>query len=216
VVPAADRLGSASAGADHVGSTPAGAVTRVPLAVRAFPDVGDLVSGMFYTSRDAASDLPAGALYTLEGTGSGQVEHFSIDAEAPPALEDVRVGSSPLVDSAPVTMGGPERSPHPPSVQAGAPLTVRWRGADHPQSGDVIMVEISGPSGSAVRCSFPDQGHGVLPAGTLPSSGSSATISVHRVRGRAFSAPGIDSGEVRFDLSVIGRVVIGSRAAAQP
>ena len=37
----------------------------MPLAARAFPDVGDLVSGMFYTSRDATSDLPAAATYTL-------------------------------------------------------------------------------------------------------------------------------------------------------
>jgi hypothetical protein len=57
---------------------------RMPLAVRAFPDVGDLVSGMFYTSLDAASDLPAGATYTFEGTGSGPVDRFTVEAEAPP------------------------------------------------------------------------------------------------------------------------------------
>ena len=64
----------------------------MPLAPRAFPDVGDLVSGMFYTSPDTASDLPAAATYTLEGTGAGLVDRFTVEAEAPPALEDVRIG----------------------------------------------------------------------------------------------------------------------------
>jgi len=81
----------------------------MPLAARAFPDVGDLVSGMFYTSRDSVadlpgdlpSDLPAGGTYTLEGTGSAYVERFAIEADAPVAPEDVLVGEAPLGDPAP-------------------------------------------------------------------------------------------------------------------
>src|SRR6202041_1916014 len=46
----------------------------MPLAARAFPDVGELVSGVFYTSRDTASELPAGPTYTVEGTGSAFVD----------------------------------------------------------------------------------------------------------------------------------------------
>jgi hypothetical protein len=197
---------------------------KIPLAVRAFPDVGDLVSGMFYTSRDAATDLPAGASYTIEGTGSGQVERFSIDTEAPRALEDVRLGSVSLLEGS-----------EPQILDDGAPLSIRWLGATSANAGDppalrdgalqvpgdLVVVEVSGQNGASVRCSFRDEGQGVLPGWVLKSSTlgplpATATISVHRVRGRAFSAPGIDTGEVRFDLSVSGRVLVGPRSALRP
>lgn len=200
----ADVTDTASADSSP-GSAPNASAVRVPLAVRAFPDVGDLVSGMFYTSRDAASDLPGGATYTLEGTGSGAVERFSVDAEAPAALEDVRIGGTALTDGA--------------SLDEGAPVTVRWRtaeGAATPRaepSGDIVLVDVSAESGASFRCSFPDEGKAVLPAWMLRSSTlgalpATATLSVHRIRGRSFALPGIDAGEVRFDLSVMGRVVV--------
>ena len=85
------------------------------LAARAFPDVGDLVSGMFYTSRDAASDLPSGATYTLEGTGSAQVDRFAIEADAPAAPEDVRLADTTLADG--------------PVIEEGSTI-VRWRAGE--------------------------------------------------------------------------------------
>ncbi len=191
--------------------------SAMPLAVRAFPDVGDLVSGMFYTSQDVTSDLPAGALYTLEGSGSGLVDHFSIDADAPPALEDVRIGDVALEDGT--------------ALDEGAPVTVRWRapidGRGAPQvAGDLVLVDVSAASGASIRCSFRDEGRAVLPgwilrAGTLGPLPATATLAVHRVRQRAFASPGIDAGEVRFDLSIRGRVLVTSgdragRAALSP
>ena len=177
------------------------------LAARAFPDVGDLVSGMFYTSRDAASDLPSAATYTLEGTGSAQVERFAIEADAPAAPEDVRLGDVMLGDA--------------PAIEEGS-ISVRWR-AD-PQSSaakgaeDLVLVDITAASGASVRCTFADSGRGVLPAwvwssselGALPAS---ATVAVHRVRERSFVVPGLDTGAVRFDLSVVGRVTVSPRSA---
>jgi hypothetical protein len=205
-------VGDVTLRAGPVGGHPPAPEAKIPLAVRAFPDVGDLVSGMFYTSRDAASDLPAGAAYTIEGTGSTQVDHFSIDTEAPHALEDVRIGDVPLLDAS-----------DPQILDEGAPLTIRWLRAGQlgGPPGDLVMVEVTGQSGASVRCSFQDEGQGVLPPWILqsPTLGplpATATISVHRVRGRAFSAPGIDTGEVRFDLSVIGRVLVGARSAPRP
>jgi hypothetical protein len=179
----------------------------MPLAVRAFPDVGDLVSGMFYTSQDVASDLPAGATYTLEGTGSGLIDRFSVDADAPPALEDVRIGDVALSDGVP--------------LDEGAPITVRWRQAKTAPS-DLVLIDVSASSGASIRCAFHDEGRAVVPGwilrtsmlGALPAT---ATLAVHRVRERAFASPGIDAGEVRFDLSVRGRVFVTSgRAAPQP
>jgi hypothetical protein len=167
---------------------------RMPLALRAFPDVGDLVSGMFYTSPDTASDLPSGATYRLEGTGAGLVDRFAIDVEAPPALEDVRVGGAPLTDGL--------------VVDESAPASIRWRVPDGLRmGGDMILVDVGAESGASVRCAFQDDGHGVVPAWVL--SGGSATLAVHRVRERAFASPGVDAGEVRFDLAVMSRVVIG-------
>jgi hypothetical protein len=147
---------------------------------------------MFYTSLDAATELPAGATYTLEGTGSVLVDRFSVDAEAPPPLDDVRVSGAPLVDGV--------------SVEPGAPVVIQWRPTEGARSRDVVLVDVSAENGAAVRCTFADAGRGILPASALPAS--PVALTVHRVRERTFVAPGIDAGEIRFDLSVMGRVVV--------
>jgi hypothetical protein len=181
------------------------------LAARAFPDVGDLVSGMFYTSRDAASDLPAGASYTLEGTGSSLVERFSIEADAPAAPEDVRVGGAALAEGV--------------ALEAGVQATVQWRAAEiGPKTrDDLVLIDVSAPSGASIRCAFKDDGQALLPAWVLRASSlgplpATATLAVHRVRERSFVAPGLDAGEVRFDLSVVGRAIVApaGHASAQP
>ena len=176
------------------------------LAARAFPDVGDVVWGMFYTSRDATSDLPSGAAYTLEGSGSAHVDRFSIEADAPGAPEDVRVAGTALGDA--------------PVIDEGATL-VRWRAGEPAASkgpADVVLVDVTGASGASIRCTFEDRGQGLVPAwvwsdralGALPAS---ATITIHRVRERPFVVPGLDTGAVRFDLSVVGRVTVSSKTA---
>jgi hypothetical protein len=182
----------------------------MPLAARAFPDVGDLVSGVFYTSRDAESDLPADATYALEGTGSAQAERFSIEAEAPPAPEDVRIGDAPLREGV--------------ALVPGATATVQWRPA--PLSGGargaLIVIDMRDASGAVVRCAFKDEeGKATLPAAALRGRAlgeptDTASIAFHRIRRRSFylgrpatfGATGIDTGEIRFDLSVIGRVKV--------
>jgi hypothetical protein len=187
----------------------------MPLAVRAFPDVGDFVSGMFYTSRDAASDLPAAATYTLEGTGSALVDRFVVEADAPAAPEDVRVGGATLADG--------------PTLEEAQAPTVRWRAVaprDPQAPRDLVLVDVSAASGASIRCAFRDSGAAQLPGwilgaavlGPLPAS---ATISVHRVRESAFVAPGLDVGAMRFDLSVVGHATVIAKApsvtaAAQP
>ncbi len=178
----------------------------MPLAPRAFPDVGDLVSGMFYTSPDTASDLPVASTYTLEGTGAGIIDCFTVDADAPPTLEDVRIGDAALVDGVP--------------LDEGAPLTLRWNAGQN-GARDLVLIDVGAASGASVRCAFPDEGKALLPAwvlrgATLGALPATATVAVHRVRERSFVAPGIDAGEVRFDLSVIGRVLVTPRAALAP
>jgi hypothetical protein len=183
----------------------------MPLAARAFPDVGDLVSGVFYTSRDAASELPAGATYVLEGSGNADhggsgalgstpVERFSIEADAPPAPDEVRVGDTSLAEGV--------------QLDEGAPIVVRWRASDRGKE-DRIFVDLRNAGGDAVRCSFEDSGEATVPSSVLEDklfTGSRATtFAFHRVRRHAFGTPGIDAGEVRFDLSIVGRATIGAR-----
>jgi hypothetical protein len=170
--------------------------TAMPLATRAFPDVGALVSGVFYTSRDAASDLPASAKYVLEGSGSLAVERFSITADAPAAPDDVRVGGGALADGV--------------TLEEGAPAQVRWRRAAAPSRDDLILVDVSAASGKVVRCAFADTGEATVPGSRLSLDGG--TLAVHRIRQRTFGTSGIDLGEIRFDLAVIGRVTVAPRA----
>jgi hypothetical protein len=178
----------------------------VPLAARAFPDLGALVSGVFYTSRDARSDLPAPARYVLESTGSGSLDRFTIEAEAPAAPEDVRVGDVSFAEGV--------------VLEEGVGAVVRWRAGQteaRKSEADVVYVDLTTASGTGIRCSYSDTGEGAIPAsfvggkawGALPAT---ATISVHRVRQGSFTAGGIDAGELRFDLSVVGRATIVSAA----
>lgn len=182
-------------------STPsAGPAPSIPLALRAFPDVGDLVSGVFYTSPDAARDLPAGEAYVVDWSGSATIDRFSIEANAPATPEDVRVGGVALTEGI--------------TLEDGVSAPVRWRSGD-PAKGDLVFIDVRGPSGAAVRCSFEDTGEALVPGALLRSSplgghGATATLAFHRVRRRDFAPglAGLDAGEIRFDLSVVGRAVL--------
>ncbi|MCC6559086.1 MAG: hypothetical protein IT372_39685 [Polyangiaceae bacterium] len=176
-----------------------GEAAPMPLATRAFPDVGDLVFGVFYTSRDAASELPAPARYVFESTGSGLLDRFSFEADAPGGPEEIRLGDVELGEGAELTEG--------------ASATIDWK-AEAP--GDVVVVDLGAQSGSAVRCAFRDTGHGVIPGAVLRSEAlgplpASLTVTVRRVREVAFAASGVDLGEVRFDLAVLGRATLARR-----
>ncbi len=183
---------------DVIIKTPSDAIS---LAARAFPDVGDRVSGVFYTSPDAASDLPAPGKYILQSSGSVAVERFAVEAEAPPALVDVTIGGHPLTEALELTEG--------------EPIDVRWRAEG--SRDDLAYVEIVAENGVATRCAFDDRGRGVLPASLLREAGFGklpvvATLAVHRVRQGSFQVPGVDSGEIRFDVSVVAGVTLQASA----
>ncbi|WP_437277662.1 hypothetical protein WME90_41545 [Sorangium sp. So ce375] len=179
--------------------------TEMPLAARAFPDVGALVFGVFYTSRDATSDLPAPARYVFESSGSGQLDRFAFEANAPAGPEEVRIGDAELADGV--------------DLDAGVGAVVQWRADEGGEAGrtrDIIYVDVTSTHGATVRCAFRDTGRGVIPGSLLDPSTlgplpASATLAVHRTRQVPFNAPGIDLGEVRFDLSVNGRARIAAR-----
>ena len=180
-----------------------GPATRVPLALRAFPDVGDIVSGVFYTSPDAASDLPAGEGYVVDATGSSVIDRFSIEADAPAAPEDVRAAGVLLTEGL--------------TIEDGVSIPVRWRSGDAAR-GDLIFIDVSGANGAGVRCAFKDAGEALLPGAMLASAplgghGAMATLAFHRTRRRGFAPglAGLDAGEIRFDLSVVGRATLAAR-----
>jgi hypothetical protein len=167
----------------------------LPLAARAFPDIADLVSGVFYTSRDASTDLPAPAHYRLDSTGSASVERFDLSLEAPAAPEDIRLGEEALEQG--------------PSIDTTAPVALRWRAG---QAEDVIYVDLTTASTpSSIRCAFTDVGHGSIPGSMIDDAFGSAPavgVALHRLRSTGFSMPGIDGGEARFDLAVAGQATL--------
>ncbi|HRI64964.1 MAG TPA: hypothetical protein PK156_12015 [Polyangium sp.] len=174
--------------------------TSMPLATRAFPDVGGLISGVFYTSRDARSDLPAPGRYVLESTGSNVLDKFSIGADAPANPDGVRIGNVDLNESV--------------LLEENASTNIAWRIADKHED-DRIYVDLTAESGTGIRCTYKDSGEGVLPAsattskvwGVLPTV---VTVAVHRTRKGQFSATGIDDAELRFDFSIVGKATIAA------
>ncbi len=178
--------------------------TSMLLATRAFPDVGGLISGVFYTSRDAGSDLPAPGRYVLESTGSIALDKFVVDTDAPANPEAIRIGTVDLADGV--------------FLEEGTATNVAWRLPEvlpdaRKHDDDRVYVDLTAASGTGIRCTFKDSGEAVLPAeattrerwGVLPAA---LTISVHRTRTSQFAASGIDDAQLRFDFSIVGKATI--------
>lgn len=184
----------------------------IPLDRRAFPDVGGAVFGQFYTSRDATTQLPAPAQYLLQSSGSAEMDRLTVSIDGPAAPSDVRVGDRDISSAL--------------ELRAGTDTTVRWRAGSDVAPGDIVYVDITGSGGSALRCAFPDAGQGVLPGGLVAAALSHTagealdiSVAVHRVRQAALVPSGeltlnevssLDSGEMRFDLGVVGHGTLSS------
>jgi hypothetical protein len=172
----------------------------VPLSPRAFPDVGDLASGVFYTTPDATVPLPQPATtsaYELTSSGATAVDAFLLDVGSMPERP-----SDLSVDG--VEIDGALSAP----VDASHELTLGWRKSD----AELIYVDVLGAA--AFRCSFADAGSAVLPSGVLSEAdrGADITVAVHRVTERlvqlrrsADTAADVDlegaEARVRFDLA---------------
>jgi hypothetical protein len=184
----------------------AGRSATLPLAARAFPDVGDLAHGVFYVSPEPAQDLPGGGTYLFQSSGSPLIDGFAISVEAPATPEEVWIGDDLLAQGT--------------TLEADAPALVRWRPPtdEASQRNDRIVVDLTPSSGATVRCAFPDVGEAIIPAAQLTERALGAmpatvTIQVHRIRQVSFGTAAIHAGEVRFDLSLIGRAIV---AAPEP
>jgi hypothetical protein len=175
----------------------------VRLAPRAFPDVGEVVSGVFYTSPDVAAQLPAPARYEIDGSCAAAVDAFQLTADAPAELGDVTVGGVDLASE-----GGQART--------GEDLLITWQASP---AGDRVYVDLQGTTGHVHRCSFDDTGSALVPASLLEAG--SLAVAVHRLREVTMPMPrdlssgapaGAEPGRavVRFDLAVVGRVELAS------
>ncbi len=165
--------------------------STLPLAPRAFPDVGDMVSGVVYTSRERSADLPVGASYLIETTGSARIEEFRLKVEAPQAPAEVRIAEQDLEDD---------------ELQAVAdePLALGWQAGDR-AAGDRIYVDITplGPSATRpLRCALADTGSAEIPAEYLEGQSAVAEVAIHRFRQTVVSLSAIDEAVVEFDFAV--------------
>lgn len=172
------------------------------LSPRAFPDIGDLVSGVFYTQPDLAVD-PASApnegsaRYTISATGTSFVEPFAFDIDVPTLPANVRVGGQPLAKG------------QIPTVSVGRDVTVEWEEGD-----GLVYVDVHGSK--TWRCTFRDTGAAVLPSDVLSREDAQQVVvfSVHRLRDenvrvdfQGAAQKNQEFTSVRFDFARSGRVL---------
>lgn len=143
----------------------------VMLAPRAFPDIGDFVSGVVYTSPDATMGLPVAADYELGAKGSALVDSFVLEVRAPAAPHLVSIAGQSLDESDQV------------EVTASSDIELGWDLPSQMRAGETSLVYVDIKGIAAHRCTFPDGGGAVLPTGML-QAGERATIRVHRLAER--------------------------------
>lgn len=163
------------------------------LAARAFPDVGDLVSGVVYTSRDDSVDVPVGGRYLVATSGSPWLDAFSASVEAPEALAGLQIGGRDVDEPLTAEL----------ALELGAPLALRW---DAGTPADVIYLDVRPADGGAtMRCVFGDVGEAEVPAAILGASAGAIELSLHRHRRAELAAAlaaGLEEASIEFDFAV--------------
>jgi hypothetical protein len=160
--------------------------------------VGDLVSGVVYTSRDPSAQLPEGGSYLIETTGSALMDGFFIQVDAPSAPQGLRLAGM-------VADGVDEAV-----VAAAQPLVIGWEAG---VTSDRILLEVlpvdDGGAG-AFRCVFEDDGSATVPATYLAyAPGTELDVIAHRLRETTVKLPGVDEAVVEFDYAVLARIAVG-------
>jgi hypothetical protein len=147
------------------------------LVPRQLPDVTDVVSGVIYARAAEPALLPASTGYVVHVSGGRDLGPFDFAASAPAEPSAVRIAGE---DGRGII------------VASVASVDLTW--ADD-RSDDDVYVDVR-PAG--VRCVFGNVGHGSVPSPLFDDSG---TLVVHRLHREPLRAPGIDSGEIRFDFA---------------
>lgn len=154
---------------------------EIKLSPRAFPDVADLVSGVFYTSPDADMALPPAARYSLGATGSASVDGFSVEVDAP---------SSPIITSV-------------SDVAVGSDIHLTWDASSSAATPDGnVYVDFRGST--THRCTFADKGEALLPREMLSAADrGEATLTLHRLVERALPVESSDGSEDVREATVL-------------
>lgn len=169
-----------------------GNAASLKLVPRAFPDIGDLVSGVFYTSPDVELGLPLPAPYAISAQHGGSSDAVTIVVDAPAPPEAV--------------MAAGESVDAEPTLTLGRDLALAWTpGADTTET--TIYVDVRGKS--AHRCAFRDGGAAIVPQELFSSGdvGAPVTVALHRLSeksGRVHAGSDdvvVDAATVVFDLS---------------
>lgn len=223
-------LDHASGRADDHEPTPPSAALVFPLAARAFPDVGELVSGIVYTSRDGDEAIPFGGRFAIESSGSPYLDGFTVTVDAPRPLSGVSLASGAL--RAGSTEDGVEGVDELIDFMvAGDDLALAWD-AGQLALGDRIYVDVT-PSeidpqrmARTVRCVFEDDGEAAVPAALIGHRpGTVLDVEIHRHRrtvpdevtssGHSGSVAGValEEAVVDFDFAVAARVVVADDVA---
>ncbi|MCL2450171.1 MAG: hypothetical protein FWD17_14585 [Polyangiaceae bacterium] len=153
------------------------------LTARQVPDVTDIVSGIVYARAVDPNTFPPSARYVLHVGGQPQIAAFDLVATAPPDPNDVTFTGE-------TTPAG--------SLVIGDTVEASWAPDG---TTDAIFVDLQPAD---VRCTLGEGGadadaaHAALPASLL---GAEGTLTVHRLRREAVSAPGLFGGELRFDFA---------------
>lgn len=153
------------------------------LALRAIPSVSN-VTGVLYTTLDrSAVPFPPGATYRATSTG-GELDAFTIEAEAPDVLEAVRFDGLAWR--------------HLPYAPIAGPFEVSWDGGN---PADVVVIEFTVGDRVHAQCAFPDRGTGQIPSAAVPTD-ATGYVSMHRLRVVDVAAAPMDGAELHFDFSV--------------
>lgn len=171
---------------------------RVPLAMRAFPDVANVVSGVMYTA-PGQSDLalPLGGPFGVSASGADGISGLVAKAEAPVPPRSVKLDGLSLDDAE-------------LEARRGAALAISWQ---QEAPGDLIYVDIDPVPGSPsdrVRCAMPDSGAGSISSSAIPET-STMSLSVHRVRVAPLHTPSGDIGTAHFDVAISARVKVAAQ-----
>jgi hypothetical protein len=156
------------------------------LSPRQLPDVTDVVTGVVYARATDATGLPAGETYAVHVAGRADLAAFDASAVAPPDPSDIHVvGENP--DAGTLVL------------LRGAAVELTWT---PDAAGDVVYADAQP---AAVRCVLAEgekdgdnRVHASLPASLFDDQGS---LVVHRLHREPLRAPGLDSGEIRFDFA---------------
>jgi hypothetical protein len=184
------------------------------LLPRQLPDITDVVSGVVYARAAEPALLPAETEYIVHVAGGRDLAAFQVYARAPEDPSTVRVTGENRQGV--VTLAGPTLDLTWP-VDSGAaaddhvtaaPVDARGHAAaghvtaapfgHAADSSDVLYMDARPDS---VRCVFDNVGHASVSTMLL---GNAGTVIVHRLHRDPLRAPGIDSGEVRFDFARAG------------